>query len=791
MELRYQQITDYIKIARNTLNIRPVVIDYSNTYRYNQYDVIGLTETTVIVDEFDNKYVSHPAITNDNVMVTRKVDQWNNPLFYQYQPKYDCLYPENLKVMDNNDKNVDFIMEYGYIDSTPTLLSDNKVKFFDAYDSYTLNGKLGTENVLYNNLNVYYLLGATLPFTLYGSCLYNGIIYYDNIINDIDVNIMSIYFLVKDVDNFASTEFLYTVDEDGLPIGDISIAASGVPSLEVNIGASESIPLSKSIWYRLDYHYNNTEDSSSIVLHNLSTLESNTYNSFTSMFKDYNNFYVRAEYNVCFDLAFFKDTLPDKDKPLFVHRYSKTINWVIEKPVSSPYRIRLLFNTDIPATLTYDAIDENSNLMQNKIEEINYRLIYKKYVNSAGSNDWFWDSGNSRIILKDTLADESEENDLIYVFPIIDDQIRVFYDEFDKKIHVVDGYFRSDNYDSVTNLDYYNVPEYEKMPFASDNQTVFKPYYIKIIRGKANLISSHEIQINRFYIYEGDYPNYTIPNSYEIYKYYDADGVLQEWTSGVEHNYITARGINVFRNNVLIDNSEIVDYNMHNGTIRFMNKFSANDKIEVTYLRKMNSFILSYPVLSDMVSNTEGGIGDTMGFRIYIRPHYPDYDLENPGDTQIERLCYKFLVDGVPTGDFRSCLTNLTFNPVIIAKHLDRIIPLADVYIMRDRAFVDMRVRGGGIQENMKDKYSKWPAFLDIGYGIDGKLLYQSMILIKIPWDVVEDLKDKYFGSNNEEGTIVFIKQSIEKYIASGTFYCIIDSNNMPWPNPYPSFLRR
>ena len=98
MKFKYQQkIKDFVSISKNKINTKPVVIDYGNIYKYNQYSVMGLVKTEV---QFDTvKYVSDSSITNDNIIITNKTDQWRNPLFFQYQLKYDCIYPENMKVL--------------------------------------------------------------------------------------------------------------------------------------------------------------------------------------------------------------------------------------------------------------------------------------------------------------------------------------------------------------------------------------------------------------------------------------------------------------------------------------------------------------------------------------------------------------------------------------------------------------------------------------------------------------------------------------------------------------------
>jgi hypothetical protein len=776
MEIKYQQkINNSICISKNRINIYPMVMDYSNIYKHNQYDVIGLIDAEIQVDG-DIKYISDPAITNSNISITTKVDSWGNPLFYQYQLKYDCKYPDNIQVYDKDGKLIPFVLEYGSVESEHILLSHNTEKLYDPLDNYTMYGQIVTTPV-YNSISVY----GELPFTIYGGCFSSGEIYYSNdTISSLDANVFSIYFLYKEVDDDYNEQFIFNER------GTINIVNSGgSKSLNFNIdGNIDSCSITYGRWYRLDYYYNNITDTSSAIIYDLTSPSSpvDTLSFSASLFNTSSDLHMKITYNACFDVGFFKDSLPDSDMPLYVHRYSKSITWNESVPDSDSYRIRLLFQSNMPAIIHYDGIDSDGNLLQNRREEINYQLVYKKYYN-ATVNDWTW--SENKVLCTSTLYDEISEGDVVYVYPDISNQVRVFYDSVDKKIHVSNGEFLSDDYDGLNNLYYYNIPEYENVAFATDGQNKFKPYYIKVVRERVNLISPYTIQLGQFFIYEGSYPDYVIPNTYEIYRYYDNNGNLQKLVTDVESNYITSRGINIYKNGTLLSNSDIVNYNMYNGTITMRNKFNADDKVEVTYLRSAPDFILTYPIIDPLISEDDGGVGSNLAFRLYLRPNYPNYEIENPNDTQVDRLCYKFLVDGEPTGDYRSCFSNLTFNPTIITKHEDYIIPIADVSIIMDRSFEDIRERGGGILETKVDSYSKSPAFLDVGYGVNGKMLPQSIVFIKIPNSILTYLTETYYN-NDEDSAIIYIKESIERYISSGVFYILIDEDNNLWKKPYP-----
>ena len=810
MEIRYQQnTTDTIKISKDTINIHPLVIDYSPMYKYNQYTAFGTIETIVHQHEDGSKYVSDELITNDNVMVTDKVDSYNNPLFYQYQLKYDCMYPDNIKIRDRNDKILVPNLEYGYIKLSglpdeAIRLSYNNTTYEESFDGYLLYAHIDSA-VTYGPLYSYPSLlggeGPDLPYKVYGACMTNGIVYlHGDMLSNINSGVVSMTFLVKNDSTADTYQFLesgYT--ESGIFIpnsGDIHFNIDGTNSIDFNIGGGAEVSCSgimTDMWYRLDYYFNNSNNTSTVYIQDVkdnSTFYTHTFDK--SMFNDListDKFRIGAGCNVVFDMGIFEHSLTDIgigiQDPLFIFRYSKSIEWNSTKYAAGPYRMRLIFETDEPLEVIYDGVDAEGHLIQNIKEEINYRSMYKKYPNYA-SNDWIWSVGE--IIFTDYLASRvTPEVTKIYVQGVPENQVKVFYDELDKRIHVTSGMFYGDYYNpNSTELndgdrDYYYIPEYEVMPFASDNQTTFQPYYIKVIRESVDLINPYKLKLSMFYMYEGDYPNYLIPNMPEIYKYFDKDSNLVIINNGIDINYRSARGINIYKNGILVDNSEIINYNMYEGFIEFKSKFSTDDRIEVTYLKSMPDYILKYPNINTLLERNKN-------FRLYMRPYYEDYSIYNTADTQFEKLCYRVIENGTPTGNYISCYSGMPISTDSIERHqipYDRIIAIADIAVITDLSFEDTRERGGGIKEELSNSFELSPSFLDIGFGVNGKVLYNSILIIKIPLSVKSDMITKYFF-NDEKGAMTYIKQSIEQYLAAGTFYVLIDENNDYWPEPYP-----
>ena len=793
MDFKYQQKTDNeVQISKVNINAYPIVIDYSNIYKYNQRNITGIVETTV-QEDVGVFYVEDTSIINDDVIVTSKTDDFSNPLFYQYQPKYDCIYPENIKVYDEDDKLLEFKMEYAYMGINPNytanLLKNNTAILYDSLDSYTLYGKTSTD-MTYSYFTSY----SSLPFTLYGQ-VWNGgtITYSEELIANLDANIFSIYF---NINNSASASLTAISTNNG----NISILNDGGTwKVQCTVNSvMQSISILQDEWYRIDYDYTSVNTVLNIRKASDNSLQTVTFIS-ASLFEDNHGALTVYSNNVAFfDLSFFKDSVStNASEPLYVQRYSKSIYWSETKPASSTCQVRLLLKSNTPASIIYDSIDVNGSITQNRVEELNYKYIYKKYDNFS-SADWAWDSDELRIELLDALEDATSLASNIYVKQLENKTLNVFYDTTDRKIHISEGLFYANDWDGTTNQDYYHVPEYTKMPFASDNQTDFRPYHVKIIREIANIVSSSDIQINRFSIYEGNYPDYIIPNTYEVVRYYDKNDVLQKTVVDVDDNFMTTRGINIFKNGVLIDNSEISDYNMYSGKITLRSRLNADDLIEVTYLKYMPDYIIFYPLLNQLISANAyyGGLGDNTAVRLYIRPDYPNYSFSNSQDSQSEKICYRYIVNGVATGSYISCLTNIPISALSVTNHVDTILPLADITMITDRTFTDTRERGGGIEEEHTYNYEKSSAFLDIGYGVNGKILYNSIILIKIPNSVLTDVKNNYFlnldqfFSNDERGALAFIKQTIERYLGAGIFYVIIDENNTPWTSPFPSNIK-
>jgi hypothetical protein len=133
-------------------------------------------------------------------------------------------------------------------------------------------------------------------------------------------------------------------------------------------------------------------------------------------------------------------------------------------------------------------------------------------------------------------------------------------------------------------------------------------------------------------------------------------------------------------------------------------------------------------------------------------------------------------VGGVATGDYVSCWNNLSIPSGYDDSTRYPIIPLADVSRFTDYEIVDIFELGGGVKEEFKTLYKKWRSFLDVGLGVDGKVVPVSIVFVKIDSTIITNLQNSYFETYEE--TIAYIRESVSKYVSAGTLPVIIDENN-------------
>jgi len=796
IEFNYQRIIsdDCVPISSEKVSYFPLLVDYSSTYKYNQYNIVSAEEKLIKKNEFHELYVED--VPNDNVIFTDKETTLGIPLFYQYQPKFDAVNIQNIKLYDSDSKRVPVNVEYGSIKINESearvdySLNNNEALFVDSLDDKTELG-INVSAINYRFLNS---IDQNLPYANHDMCLSNGRVDYSSTLLA-DEGQFEIYFMAKertgDVNEpvlsfkggYVKVNFVYT---HAITEYKLDFLVDGV--------SQGILVVTQGVWYKLYVTWDKNGASSEIKVTLLSEIGTSSVNintftpdeSFIDSFIG-QDFYIRADNSYLYNLAIFDHVVEDTwINPIYLYRYSRSIIWH-DTPLGSPYRIRLLLPDNQEYTLIYDAVDQDGKIILNKKEIVNCELLYKKY-SPIEINDWYYDDGT--VTLTETLYDNYFPgytiDDKIWIMPIVEKQIKVFLDN-QNKINVINGIFRGDDFDEIG--DYFYLPEYDEIPLMVDNQVSEPIFCWKMIRERAKIIGDYKFKINKFLCNEGMYPDYVIPNTYEEHKYAkfapDPSGVIDSIVD-TNINYISIRGLNIYINNELINNNEIINYHV-SGIIELSRKLKSDDNVRVTYLRKANSYIAQYPNVSkDVIVGNE--------FQLYLRPSYSNYSVLHPLDP-IERMVYKVMTNGIPGDTYYSCLTGEEIN-LLPPDAVDesRYIKLADITMISTAVYADIRRIGGGIKEDddlggIDKRNSKFPlarGYMDVG-SVNGEQIPNSIIFYKIPRVLKAKLDMKF---DTPEKCMSYIKKEIEKHLAAGVFYCIVDSENIPYEEPFSEVVK-
>jgi len=788
IDFNYQRIIsdDCVPISSEKVSYFPLLVDYSSTYKYNQYNIVSAEEKLIKKSGFDELYVED--VPNDNVIFTDKETTLGVPLFYQYQPKFDAVNIQNIKLYDSDNKRVPVNVEYGSIDIGSRAdypLNNNEALHADSLDDKTELGinMSGTSYSFLNNV------GQDLPYTNHDMCLSNGRVDYSSTLLA-DEGQFEIYFMAK--------ERTSDVDEPVLSFkgGDVEVNFVYTHSITeykldflVDGVSKGTLAVTQGVWYKLYVTWAKDGVSSEIKVtllsesgtasQNINTLAESFIDSLTGQ-----DFYIRANNSYLYNMAIFDHVVEDTwINPIYLYRYSKSIIWHTAS-LTSPYRIRLLLPDDQEYTLIYDAVDEDGGIILNKKEIVNCELLYKKY-SAIEVNDWYYADGT--VTLTETLYDNCfpgwADTDTLWMAPIVEKQIKVYLDN-QNKINVINGIFKGDDFDDTG--DYFYLPEYDEIPLMVDNQVSEPIFCWKIIREKAKIIGDYKFKINKFLCNEGMYPDYVIPGTYEEHKYArftPAPSGVVDLIVDTNINYISIRGLNIYINNELIDNSEIINYH-YSGIIELSRRLKSDDNVRVTYLRKADSYIAQYPNVSkDVIAGNE--------FQLYLRPSYSNYSVLHPLDP-IERMVYKVMTNGIPGDTYYSCLTGEEINVSLGTDH--DYIKLADITMISTAVYTDIRRTGGGIKEDddlgsIDIRNKKFPlsrGYMDIGY-VNGEQIPNSIIFYKIPRALKAELDTKF---DTPEKCMMYIKKEIEKHIAAGVYFLIVDENDILYDEPFSEVVK-
>lgn len=760
-EIKHQRTpsTRSTELGDISVTREPVVIDFSSTYSNNQEAAISTDAYTVIGSQVDVSGIV------GNLVVTDKTLDNGTFLFYEYQPKYDAA-GSGLTVTDEDGEAVQHRVEYGYIelaggaDSADYPLVNNRALDYDPLCGRSEIG-LPAGTVTFAPATD---PSGVLSYTTHADSLADGILRFPEF-NGAGLppsGLIDFTFLSS-----ASSAYVDTVYGDDWAV----IIGSGQAALRVNATTSSVINIEDDTWYRGRVRYNEAgETTLEIRRHDVIGEET------VSDTIDPSGLCISADDLYINNLVVY-DYMPSYvwDVPPVAPRYHHSLRWSTS-PVatSAPYRLRVLTEGNDRALLSYDAWKSDGTIQQNRVEPMNLVPIYKESV--IETNDW--DRFGDNLILTGPLADAST----VYVKPVLEGLISV--DVVDGNVVVTNGSFKSDTFDEANGKYTYELLEYsDMMPFEVDNQNLVIPRSLKEVKAKAEVLSAYEVKVLPMNVFEGRYPSYVPPLTRDVTKVV-TDGVVTSTTGELTNvTWRKSRGMRVYVNGVQLPDSSVRDLDMNNGIIVLNQPVRPEDNVEVTYLRKVEYFICNYPrVKPELVSGTS--------WRIYLRSNWPNYFLERPTDT-LERLAYRDLVSGTPTGSLRSCVSDQ------VVEEVEGTIHLADISMVPTVTFEDARNPGGGLLPDShfgseglrRTAHPRSIYFTNISrFQADAPGDFST----DVPWPTVFVRIPSYIKTRVEarfdstDTALAYIKKMVERHLALGTYYVLIDENNNLWDKPFP-----
>jgi len=353
---------------------------------------------------------------------------------------------------------------------------------------------------------------------------------------------------------------------------------------------------------------------------------------------------------------------------------------------------------------------------------------------------------------------------------------------------------------SSINSQLYYIPEIQYgMAHAIDRSTsaLITPLCGTISYENASVISSNTVKVSEYPLYfkTSEYPDYVPYNIYDNYHYAPLG-----WEFVSEYSY----GINIYINDTIISNTIIEDWDCWNGNIKLSSSVNYTDSVNVTYLYRNMYYTMRYPDTNPNVNHYNPPVGTT------------DYGICMPKDDSI-------VISLLPSGATGAPGTSLVWyyksdnpddiyddtyygylstEPTLVTLP-DTTLKMAEVSVVNYKphdlvTVYDARKYGGGIYE---DKYfsiarrnttrehiqEESNYYSDIGL-YDGQGLKKSGVLvITVPSSKITELQDNIILETNGitteqayQDAISKIRDIIESNLAAGTYYVLVDENNIP-----------
>ena len=351
----------------------------------------------------------------------------------------------------------------------------------------------------------------------------------------------------------------------------------------------------------------------------------------------------------------------------------------------------------------------------------------------------------------------------------------------------------------------YEVPEgYKKQCAALDWAVSGDP----IMFPRCGFISSDNVsQIDKYTIKVNEFPLYFLDTEYPNYTPYNIHDKLLNPIADIDSDSNHSQGINIYIGDVLVDNDNIIDVDMWNGIIKFNASLESTEQITATYIYRQLYWTMQLPDLcpqrNHTLLNTYDVDSSYLGYNdsivIAVLPNQTTESIvwytksSNPSDT------FGTGINGyssvryatIPAAPNKSLVAGTLKIAEVSIKYMNSTVP--EIY--------DARVRGGGID---KDKHiwlgrkkaitrelinTESNYYSDIGLYDGQGLKKNGIILIKIPNSKVTEIKNDILVMNSSisdndayRSAIEIIRININRVVAAGIYYVLIDENNNLYP---------
>jgi len=492
------------------------------------------------------------------------------------------------------------------------------------------------------------------------------------------------------------------------------------------------------------------------------------------------------------------------------YRYDRSITWNDGTPSNDVYRVRLVLPESLCFTnntyyVRYNKVHptnfakiqvESGDITENHMEIINPEPLYYYGLDysTIGYAGVFTRSETGLLPPSGIYIKRSDLNNIRVMLPDANSNESWM-------LKVWGGSFMG----SVEEGLYY-IPEIENYVAHAMDRTdggKISPLCSNISYEEASHINNYFMRLKDYPLYfkTTEYPEYTPYNIYDGFHYIPAG-----WDT--DPNY--SHGINVYINDTLISNDNISDWDSWNSIIKLSSSVNYTDKINISYLYRNMYYTMWSPDVNPQIGHYNAPLGTH------------DYGITMPKNDSI-------VISILPSGFSSMAGTSLVwyyksdnpddtydgtfygyYSPSLLYTPGEATVPLtvntkklAEVSVIDYKPYdlvtvYDTRTPGGGLMEDDYFTVSRRSTtrehiqeesnyYSDIGL-YDGQGLKKSGVLvITVPSSKITEIQDSILletrGITTEQAyqdAISKIRDIIESNIAAGTYYVLVDENNIP-----------